>query len=107
MQNESNKHEPQKKLETNKREQPKRLEKNNDKEPKKLEESNLDNNPPSEFIHPHSSRPKSTPDTKSREKDLEKFKSGELGAKHVRYNDDGAPYGVSRKIDIDTNSDLK
>ena len=80
----------------------------------KLEKNNYDNNPPAEFIDSVSRDSMTVPmdeesksvKSKSDER-LEKFKRGELGAAHNRYNDDGDQLGTSRKLDIDTESDLK
>ena len=107
MENKKNKDEEQKRLEKSKKEDPKRLEKSKEKEPKKLEESKFDKNTPIDMIGPDASRPESTPDVENREDDLEKFESGEMGAEQFRYNDDGEPYGESRKMDIDTKTDPK
>ena len=106
MENEKKKEE-QKKLESNKREEAKRLETDKKEQPKKLEESKYDKNAPVEFVEVDESRPTNTPDVENREADLEKFESGELGAEQFRYNDDGKPYGESRKMDIDTKADPK
>ena len=106
MKNDKQKEE-QKRLETNKKKESKRLETDKKEQPKKLEESKYDKNPPIDLVEVDESRPESTPDVKNREEDLEKFKSGEMGAEHFRYNDDGTPYGESRKLDIDTEADLK
>ena len=106
MENEKKKEE-QKRLETNKKKESKRLETDKKEQPKKLEESKYDKNAPVEFVEVDDSRPETTPDVKNREADLEKFKRGELGAEQFRYNDDGTPYGESRKMDIDTKADLK
>lgn len=107
MENKKNKDEEQKRLEKSKKEDPKRLEKSKEKEPKKLEESKFDKNPPINLVEADASRPENTPDVENREDDLEKFESGEMGAEQFRYNDDGEPYGESRKMDIDTKTDPK
>ena len=106
MENKKNREE-QKRLEANKKQEAKRLETDKKEQPKKLEESKYDKNPPVEFVEVGESRPESTPDTKNREDDLEKFESGEMGAEQFRYNDDGTPYGEGRKLDIDTKADPK
>ena len=77
------------------------------KSTKKLEESKYDKNPPIEILESDGSRPATTPDVEGRDEELEKFKSGEMGAEQFRYNDDGSPVGTSRKLDIDTNADPK
>ena len=60
------------------------------KEQDKLSENNYDTNPPTEIIQ-NKNRKSETPSTDETNKhaDLEKFKRGELGAEHFRYNDDG------------------
>ena len=87
---------------------------NKEKDRGKLSENNYDNNPPAEFINSVSRDSKSVPVDDETKKDkstsderLEKFKRGELGAAHIRYNDDGDQKGTRRKLDIDTNSELK
>ena len=84
-------------------------------DPNNLDESDYDNNPPAEFIDRVSRESKYVPlieegdkrkESKSDER-LEKFKRGELGAAHNRYNDDGDQSGATRKLDIDTKSELK
>ena len=88
--------------------------KEKEKDQKKLEENNYNNNPPAEFIDSVSRDSMSVPlDEESKnvksqsDERLEKFKRGELGAAYNRYNDDGDQLGTSRKLDIDTKSDLK
>ena len=83
-------------------------------DPNSLDENDCENNPPAEFIDRVSRESKSVAlsekDKKVKSKSderLEKFKRGELGAAHNRYNDDGDQSGASRKLDIDTKSDLK
>lgn len=80
----------------------------NDKNNEDINENEFDADTPIEFIERKSNKSK-TPSSDEREKDayLEKFKKGELGAEHIRYNDDGPPFGSSRKLDIDTHSDPK
>ena len=78
----------------------------------KMNESNYD--PPAEFIDSVNRESKSVPSDEESKKAksisdqrLEKFKRGELGAAHIRYNDDGDQSGATRKLDIDTKSELK
>ncbi len=106
MENEKKKEE-QKKLESNKKEEAKRLETDKKQQPKKLEESKYDKNAPIEFVEVDDSRPKTTPDVKNREADLEKFESGEMGAEQFRYNDDGTPYDDSSKDETDATAGPK
>ena len=80
----------------------------NDKNNEDINENEYDDDTPIEFIERKSNKTKTSSSDES-EKDayLEKFKKGELGAEHIRYNDDGPPAGSSRKLDIDTHSDPK
>lgn len=73
----------------------------------KLEENQYDKDSPVEFVEKKTSQSKSTEDVKNRQEELEKFKRGELGAQHNRYNDDGTPNAGSPKMDIDTKADPK
>lgn len=106
MENEKKK-EDQKRLGTIQKKESKRLETDKKEQPKRLEESEYDTDPPVEFIESDGSRPQTTPDVDGRAADIEKFKTGEKGAEHFRYNDDGPPYGPSRKLDIDTETNPK
>lgn len=101
------KKEEQKRLESDRKKDAKRLETDKKQQPKKLEESKFDKNAPVEFVEADDARPENTPDVENREDDLEKFESGEMGAEQFRYNDDGEPYGESRKMDIDTKTNPK
>ena len=80
---------------------------NKKEEQKRLEESELAKKPPVELLESKSSRPKTTPDVKNRQEQLDKIKKGELGEEQFRYNDDGSPQGASQKMDIDTKADPK
>lgn len=101
------KKEAQKRLESDRKKDAKRLETDKKQQPKKLEESKYDKNAPVEFVEANDARPESTPDVENREDDLKKFESGEMGEEQFRYNDDGKPYGESRKMDIDTKTNPK
>ena len=74
----------------------------------KLNEDNLNKYSPEEFIDNVNRESKSLPfheeerkGKKTSDEELEKFKQGELGAKHFRYNDDGSGGGSSHKVNID------
>lgn len=79
----------------------------NEENREELNENKHEKNPPIESNEHQNVSKKGSSDTKVRDERLEKFKKGELGAADFRYNDDGPPDGSSRKLDIDTNADLK
>ena len=83
------------------------MKKENKKEnQKEFEKSESDMQAP-EILENKTSRPKTTPDVNNIQKKLDMIRKGELGAKDIGYNDDGSPRGGSRKVNLDTETDLK
>ena len=65
-----------------------------------FKEDEYDKNPPIEFVEKNKKEKETRTLEDDKNDDIEKFKKGELGAEHNRYNDDGPPKGVIRKLDI-------
>ena len=62
---------------------------------------------PAGLLERDKSKEETSAEKNAKHADLEKFKSGELGAAHIGYNDDGSTHGESQKLDIDTEADPK